>query len=157
MPFDAAPANCTLVSGPALRRIHHLLGDLLRSDAATTCPLGQLTALQAAHKHLHDAIYFDADATQPITAVDDLPLAAQPTQWMEGMRVELVTEPDALEGDPFPLLAGALGTVARHPLSEKLGVAFDGRGGCVTTGFLAGGIFTQALNAVQVAVEGIRS
>lgn len=151
IPFDRAPAECSLIAAPPLRRVHQVLGDLLQSDAAKTCPLGQLTALQTAHKLIHEAIYFDPDATQELEAVDDVPLADRIiVNWqVEGVRVELLLQPDQLAGDPFPLKTGTRGVISRHPITDQLGVAFDGRGGCVTTGFMSGGIYTPAIHAVQ--------
>lgn len=156
IPFDRAPAQCSLIAAPALRRVHQVLGDLLQTDAAKTCPLGQLTALQTAHKLIHEAIYFDPDATQQLEPVSaEIPLQDRLiVDWpQDGMRVELVLEPDQLAGDPFPLKAGTLGTIKRHPITDQLGVAFDGRGGCVTTGFKSGGIYTPAIKAVQPIPE----
>lgn len=155
IPFDRAPAECSLIAAPPLRRVHQVLGDLLKTDAAKTCPIGQLTALQTAHKLIHDAIYFDPDATQELEAVDDVPLADRIiVHWqVEGVRVELLLQPDNSPNDRFPMNAGTLGTITRHPITDQLGVTFDGRGGAVTTGFMVGGIYTPAINAVQPVPE----
>lgn len=160
IPFDRAPAECSLIAAPPLRRVHQVLGDLLKTDAAKTCPIGQLTALQTAHKLIHDAIYFDPDATQELQPVDALiPLQDRLiVDWAkDGMRVELVLQPDNSPNDPFPLEAGTLGTITRQLLTDQLGVAFDGRGGAVTTGFKVGGIYTPAINAVQPVPEQTQS
>lgn len=157
IPFDPAPAQCSLIAAPPLRRVHQVLGDLLKTDAAKTCPIGQLTALQTAHKLIHDAIYFDPDATQQLEPVSaEIPLEVDPlhADWLiEGKRVELIREPDQLAGDPFPLKAGTRGTITRHPITDQLGVAFDGRGTAVTTSFKSGGIYTPAIDAVQPIPE----
>jgi len=158
LPFDPAPTNCALINTVALRRVYQLLGDLLKTDAAKTCPIGQLTALQTAHKHIHDAILVDDDATQEFTPITDDLLQPVIVNWAkDGMRVELVLQPDNSPNDPYPLHAGTLGTLTRQPLTDQLGVAFDGRGGAVTTGFKVGGIYTPAIQAVQPVPEQTQS
>lgn len=156
IPFDPAPAQCSLIAAPALRRVHQVLGDLLETDAAKTCPLGQLTALKTAHQLIKDAINFDPDATQQLEPVSaEIPLQDRLiVDWpQDGMRVELVLQPDNSPSDPFPLEAGTRGTITRHPVTDQQGVAFDGRGGAVTTLIKSGGIYTPALYAVQPLPE----
>jgi len=161
IPFDPAPANCALINTVALRRVHVILGDLLASESAKTCPLVQLTSLRAAHQLIHDAIHVDEEATEEFTPITDDLLQPMVVNWAkDGMRVELVLEPDNSPNDPFPLHAGTLGTVTRQLLTDQLGVAFDGRGGAVTTIIKSGGIYTPTLQAVQpvaAAMEPTRS
>lgn len=164
IPFDPAPANCALINTVALRRVHVILGDLLASEAAKTCPLVQLTSLRTAHQLIHDAIHVDEDATQEFTPITDDLLQTMPPQWtkpvspfQEGDRVELICQPDNSPSDPFPLKCGTLGTVSRHPITDQLGIVFDGRGLGVTTGFMSGGVYIPALFAVQRVEEPTRS
>lgn len=160
IPFDPAPANCALINTVALRRVHVILGDLLASEAAKTCPLVQLTSLRTAHQLIHDAIHVDEDATQEFTPItDDLLLPTDNTalRAKDGDRVELVLEPDNSPHDPFPLLAGTLGTITRQPVTDQLAVAFDGRGGAVTTMIKYVGSYMSVINAVRPIAEPTRS